>query len=59
LPDPRKSQLELSACPYKSNKGANLISKIVRMGHESELSEDFLLMPNDHLLLQDCEASDF
>lgn len=45
--------------PYKSNKDANLISKIVRLGYESELSEDFIMMSDDHILLKDCERADF
>lgn len=45
--------------PYKSNKDANLIAKVIRLGHVAELSEDFLMMSDDHFLLKDCAREDF
>lgn len=45
--------------PYKSNKDANLIAKIVRLGSVQELSEDFLMMSDDQILLKDCFKPDY
>tara|TARA_B110000495_G_C23018961_1_gene604102 strand:- start:618 stop:1349 length:732 start_codon:yes stop_codon:yes gene_type:complete len=44
--------------PYKSNKDANLISKVVRLGYEPTLSEKFIMMSDDHYFLQPSWDSD-
>ena len=44
--------------PYRKNKDANLIAKIVRLGYESSLSEKFIMMSDDHYFLQPSWDSD-
>lgn len=44
--------------PYKRNKDANLIAKIVRLGYEPALTEKFIMMSDDHFFLQPTWDSD-
>src|SRR5688500_13003685 len=44
--------------PYKSNKDANLILKLIRLAIESDLSNDFIAMSDDHYILKPT-AKDF
>ena len=44
--------------PYRRNKDANLIAKVVRLGYESTLSEKFVMMMDDVIFLQPSWDSD-
>lgn len=44
---------------YRTNKDANLIAKVVRISMEPCLSEKFIMMSDDHFLLQPTLESDF
>ena len=44
---------------YRSNKDANLVAKVMRASLEPTLSEKFIMMSDDHFILQPTLDSDF
>lgn len=45
--------------PYRSNKDANLLGKAIRLAGEPELSNQFILCSDDHILMKDSFPADF